>query len=297
MSRLPTFFVAGAGKAGTTSLHSYLAQHPEIYMSPVKEPCYFADEIRCGIRSESFEKHARRRLPNDLDTYLLLFENARDEKAVGESSAAYLWSETAAANIHASIPNAKIILILRDPAERAFSQYLHQLSVGLTKSTFREHLDRCLQPDRSQLSIYYPFLEAGLYSAQVKRFLDRFPLEQIRIYCYEEAWRDTAALFRDLFEFLEVDPTFQPDTSQRILERRSPRAVGAHYWLKKINLWYPLRSLVPASLRKRLSTAFFRKGKSLQMDAQDRQFLIDYYREDILELRAMLHRDLSPWLR
>lgn len=297
MARLPTFFVAGAGKAGTTSLHSYLAQHPQIYMSPVKEPCYFADEIRRGRRSASFEKHARRRLPRDLDAYLRLFENVRDEKAIGESSAAYLWSETAAANIHASVPNAKIILILRDPAERAFSQYLHQLSVGLTKSSFRKHVDLCQCADRTQLSIFYPFLEAGSYSAQVQRFLDRFPPERIRIYWYEEAWRDTAALFRNLFEFLEVDSSFRPDTSQRILERRSPRAVGAHYWLKKMNLWYPMRSLVPGSLRERLSAAFFRKGKALRMDTRDREYLIDYYREDILKLSALLDRDLSAWLK
>jgi hypothetical protein len=296
MPRLPTFFVAGAGKAGTTSLHSYLAQHPDIFMSPVKEPCFFADEIRCGHRSKSFEKHVRDRIPSDLAGYLGLFENVRDEKAIGESSAAYLWSETAAANIHASVPGAKIILILRDPAERAFSQYLHQLSVGLTKSSFREHLDRCLHADRTPLSIYHPFLEAGLYSAQVQRFLDHFPRQQIRIYWYEEAWRDHCALFRDLFEFLGVDPDFQPDTSQRILERRSPRAVGAHYWLKRMNLWYPLRSLVPESLRMRMGAAFFRKGKALQMDASARQFLIDYYRGDILKLATKLDRDLSSWL-
>ena len=306
MARLPTFFVAGAGKAGTTSLHSYLSQHPEIFMSPVKEPCFFADEIRCGRRSESVEKHLRHRsgvpvdpatrIPPDLAAYLRLFENVRGEKAIGESSAAYLWSETAASNILASIPNAKIILILRDPAERAFSQYLHQLSVGLTKSSFRHHLDACLHADRTQLSIYYPFLEAGLYSAQVHRFLDHFPREQIRIYWYEEAWRDTAALFRDLFEFLDVDATFQPDASQRILERRSPRAAGPHYWLKKVNLWYPLRSLVPESLRSQLSAAFFRKGKALRIDPRDREYLIDYYRDDVLKLSALLDRDLSSWL-
>jgi hypothetical protein len=295
--RLPTFFVAGAGKAGTTSLHSYLAQHPDIFMSPVKEPCFFADEIRCGARSQSFEKHVRRRIPPDFDAYLRLFENVREERAIGESSAAYLWSETAASNICAAIPDARIILILRDPAERAFSQYLHQLSVGLTKSTFREHLERCLHTDRSQISIYHPFLEAGLYAAQVQRFLDHFPLQQIRIYWYEEAWRDPAALFRDLFEFLEVDPDFQPDTSQRVLERRSPRAVGAHYWLKRMNVWYPLRSLLPVALRQSLSNAFFRKGKALQMSPQDRQFLIDYYREDMCKLSALLDRDLSQWLK
>ncbi len=306
MYRLPTFFVAGAGKAGTTSLHSYLAQHPEVFMSPVKEPCYFADEIRRGPRSEAFEKHLRHRsgvaadpderIPPDLDAYRRLFEGVRNEKAIGESSAAYLWSPSAARNIQAMIPDAKIILILRDPAERAFSQYLHQLSTGLTRSSFREHIERSLQCDRTEIGIYHPFLEAGMYASQVQRFFDLFPQEQIRIYWYEEAWRDTAAMFGDIFSFLGVDAAFRPDTSERILERRSPRAAGLHYWLKRWNFWYPLRSLVPDSLRSRMSAAFFRRGTDLKMDPRDRAWLVDYYREDVLRLSAMIERDLSSWL-
>ena len=297
MARLPTFFVAGAGKAGTTSLHSYLGQHPQVFMSAVKEPCYFSDEIRLGRRSDAFEKHRGRGVTRDLDAYAGLFDNVRDETAIGESSASYLWSATAAANIGAAIPDAKIILILRDPAERAFSQYLHQVAVGFTRRSFREHLEECHRADRSELSIYHPFLEAGLYAAQVRRFFEVFPRRQIRIYWYEDAWRDTAAFFRDVFAFLEVDSDFQVDTSARMLERRSPRAVGAHYWLKKTNLWYPLRSAVPERLRRRMSAAFFRKGKALRMDARDRQTLIDYYRADVGELAAMLDRDLGAWLR
>jgi hypothetical protein len=315
---LPNFFVVGAGKAGTTSLHGYLSQHPEIYMSPVKEPCYFANEIRGGNMSAPFEHHLRRQsrllhgilndgapakpfgwIAHDFEDYQRLFRKVRNEKAIGEASAAYLWSASAAANIHATIPSAKIIMILRDPAERAYSQYLHQLSVGLTRCSFREHVRQCMQGGRagdSQLSIYHPFLEAGLYSAQVKRYLDLFPPAQTRIYWYEESWRRIQTMLEDLLEFLGVDPGFQPDTSRRSLERRRPRWVGAHYWFKKLKLWYPLRALVPDMLRPGLRAAAFRQGKSLQMDRRDREYLIDYYREDILKLSGMLDRDLSLWL-
>src|SRR4051812_12329998 len=128
---LPNFFVVGAGKAGTTSLHRYLAQHPQIYMSPVKEPCYFASEIRPAQLSSATARHVQRQtqaLPEllrdgkpvqphgwlacDREDYLRLFQHANGQRAIGESSAAYLWSESAPGNIAAEVPDARIVMIL-----------------------------------------------------------------------------------------------------------------------------------------------------------------------------------------
>ncbi len=311
----PNFFIVGAGKTGTTSLHGYLNQHPQIYMSPVKEPCYFAQEIRSANISRGFRSHLKYQtrmlksilndggevkphgwIAQDWEDYLRLFQNVRGEAAIGEASAAYLWSPTAAANIHAQIPDARIVMILRDPAERAFSQYLHQKSAGLTRASFRDHIERSRRDPRQQLSIYYPFLEAGLYADQVQRFLTRFPRERIRIYFYEEAWRDPSRLLRDLFAFLEVDATFEPDTTRKSLERRRPRFDRTHYYLKKLNIWRPLRALVPSPMQGTLRQVAFRTGRSIKIDPADRQFLIDYYRPDIRRLSVLLNRDLTSWL-
>ena len=313
---LPNFFIVGTGKAGTTSLYSYLQQHPQIYMSPVKEPGYFASEIRAAALSEPIRRHVALQsleLPKVLndgqafkpfgwiagewEDYARLFRSVNGEKAIGEATAAYLWSATAAANIHARLPEARIIMILRDPAERAFSQYLHQLSVGLTGATFREHLEECARGGERKLSPVYPFLEIGLYHQQVKRFLDLFPRDQIRIYWYEEAWRQPANLLADVFRFLDVDAAFQPDLSRKSHQRRAPRLVGLHYFLKKSGLWYPLKALVPAPLRTSFRQFAFRCGRSLTMELKDRRYLIDYYRDDIQRLAALLDRDLSAWLR
>src|SRR5580658_3890788 len=129
---LPNFFLAGAPKAGTTSLYHYLSQHPQIYTSPIKEPCYFASEFRsenCTKSSRAAVERNQRDLQKYLESpmrerrfggiitdwgdYQRLFEQARGQTAIGEASPGYLWSETAARNIHAKIPNAKILLILR----------------------------------------------------------------------------------------------------------------------------------------------------------------------------------------
>jgi hypothetical protein len=285
-------------------------------MSPVKEPCYFAAEIRAGEISAAMQSPLRRQsqglskylddgkpvkplgwLVSDWEDYLRLFQNVQQEKVIGEASAAYLWSETAAGNIHTVFPEAKIVMILRDPADRAFSQYLHQLAAGLTRFTFREHIEVCLRGAGRKLGVSYPLLEVGLYYQQVKRYLGLFPQGNIRIYWYEEAWRQPSLLLTNLFQFLSVDPAFHPDTSRKELERRAPRLVTPHYFLKKLGVWYPLKACIPHWLRPRLGRLAFRNASSLTLDPMDRRHLIEYYRDDIQKLAALLNRDLSAWLR
>ena len=313
---LPNFFVVGAPKAGTTSLYRYLKQHPQIYMSPVKEPSYFASEVRVENLCESFKRHVRLQSahlreyiddgrPPDPYAWLVLnwhdykslFDRVKDEKAIGEATVSYLWSATAAGNIHARIPEAKIVMILRDPAERAFSHYMHQLAEGLTRSTFRKHIEQAERGNSGEINALHPFLELGLYYEQVKRYLDLFPRENIRIYWYEDEWGEPKQLLADLFRFLNVDPAFAPDTSQRALERRAPRLIPMVYWLKKYDLWEPARRVIPAALRPGIRSAVFRRRASLVMDTKDREYLIGYYRDDVRKLASLLNRDLEAWLR
>lgn len=313
---LPNFFIVGTGKAGTTSLYHYLKQHPQIYMSPIKEPCYFASEIRIENLTPALHRHIRRAsrklrevlrdnrpvrpmgwLFSEWEEYVRLFHSVEAETAVGEASVAYLWSETAAANIASRIPGARIVMILRDPADRAFSQYLHQLTIGLTRLTFRQHIERCMRNKERRISAYYPLLEIGLYYEQVKRYLDRFPPANVRIYWYEESWRRPDLFLADLFEFLNVDPSFQPDTSRRSLVRKSPRSTALNYAAKQLDLVHNASERIPSWLRPSIRRLLFRSGRAVTMDRKDRQFLIEYYREDASKLASLLNRDLSGWLR
>jgi hypothetical protein len=313
---LPNFFLVGAPKAGTTSLYGYLRQHPQIYMSPVKEPNYFSAEVRPERFHQEFQQAAanaagrlRRFLDNPVsgapypqgivgewEDYLKLFRNAREETAIGEASVCYLWSATAAANIGGAIPDARIIMILRDPAERAFSQYLHNARDGVVRGSFREQIERGARNTEREFQPLYPFLENGSYYAQVKRYLDAFPRERVRILIYEEAWLDPARTLRDIFEFLRVDAAFCPDLSSKELEGRAPRSMTANYLLNKSGAGPRLRALLPKEVRSRARTILFKPGGSVAMEAGDRAFLKDYYREDVAKLADLLGRNLDPWL-
>lgn len=285
-------------------------------MSPVKEPNYFASEVRPERFSKEYRRRAqqaaealRQRLdkpspgvpwPEGIvcapEDYAKLFRDAGEKRAIGEASVCYLWSPTAAANIHAAAPDAKIIMILRDPAGRALSQYLHNARDGVVRESFRRQIELSAGNKRMEFRPTYPFLENGLYYEQVKRFLDLFPRERVRIFIYEEAWRDSAKLVREIFEFLDVEPAFAVDRSRRDLAQQAPRSLAAHHLLSKSGVVPRLRKLMPASLRERARALFFKPAGSVVMHPGDRQFLRDYYRADVKKLAELLARDLRAWL-
>jgi hypothetical protein len=280
-------------------------------MSPVKEPCYFASEIR----PENFEQEYQPRVNRDAQAlqqylagslaekrfggmisewtdYLKLFQNGTGAKAIGEASVCYLWSQTAAKNIASKIPNAKIIMILRDPAERAFSQYLHTVADGLVRISFREQIELSIE-NNGKFSVLHPLLEFGLYHDQVKRYLELFPRENLRIYLYET---DHKRILLDLLKFLNLDPSFVPDTSERHLEKKLPRSIAPAFFLKKYGLWRRAKKWIPGAVQPLVRSAVLRERKTLRIAPEDRKYLIDYYREDVRRLACLLDRDLEAWL-
>ncbi len=293
----PNFFLVGAPKAGTTSLFQYLGQHRDIYISPVKEPNYFANEIRFEYLTEEFQ---RMDLANpgtgpisEWTKYLNLFQGASGQTALGEASVCYLWSKTAPGNIAAAFPDARIIMVLRDPVERAFSQYLHMLTYASAPTSFREHFEAGLSSKSRRIGKLYPFLEFGLYYEQVKRYFALFPREQVRIYFYEDYLRSPLALIQDVFRFLSVDPGFEPDLSMRHTIPLVPRS----FFLKRLGLWESVKNLIPPAVRRRLRRVAFRPRRALVVEPGDRAQLLEYYREDIQNLARLLDRDLAAWLR
>jgi hypothetical protein len=313
--RTPNLYLVGAPKSGTTSLYHYLDQHPQIFMSPLKEPNFHAEEIRLHNLTEEMklvvESQAadlRAYLDGDMSTkftaspvaehsdYIRLFQNAKAEKVLGEASVCYLWSPTAPENIARMCPEAKILMVLRDPADRAFSQYLHMLTVSKTFLSFREYVEACVRSSGTRIGALYPFLHFGRYFEQVARYLKYFPRKQLLILFYDEYQRNPINLVRNIFEFLDVDPDFLPDMRRRHMIASVPRAHRLHRVLHPVTQWAPLKQMNTPRLRRGLKRLAFRSRESMSMDVRDRAFLVGFYREDIQRLSVLVGRDLGAWL-
>ena len=312
--RLPNFFIAGAPKAGTTSLYHHLRQHPDVYLSPLKETSYFSTEFRVQNLVPELQARASRNDADlrqyftsrplgdrfggwvtDLQDYLSLFEQAGRELAIGEASPSYLWSPSAATGIAQALPEARIVMILRNPAERAFSQYLQMSNTGSYGLSFDDHIEACLAVrGTDQISMIYPFLEYGLYSEQVRRYLALFPRAQLSIWLYEDTLH--SGFLPQVFEFLGVNSGFAPDTSVRYLQQSVPKLPGLQPLLSRRVVASTLEMLVPKAVRPILKRVVYRPWACVTMSANTRTRLIEYYRADVTSLATLLGRDLSHWL-
>ena len=192
-TRWPNLFIVGAPKGGTTTLWRYLDRHPDIYMSPAKEPNFFLDPVP-PVR------------PPTERAYLELFEGAEGERWLGEASGRYFSDPMTPGLIEAKVPDARIMIALRDPVERAYSSYWHDVKFGIEQRPFAEVVDEQLDassipvgsdPDKKHVYL-------GFYSQHVQRFLDVFG-EAVRTGFLEDLHAEPAREAASIFEFLEVD--------------------------------------------------------------------------------------------
>ena len=171
--RWPNLFVVGAAKAGTTSLHYYLNQHPDIYMSPLKEPHFFS-QISPAPELKSFFQSVQ----NEAE-YLALFAGAHNEAVVGEASTSYLWDEQAPNRIYSSVPRAKLVIMLRNPVDRAYSHYLNDAREGIETRAFLEAVTQDFQRQTKGWGVSQLYVDLGFYCGQVSRYLNTFPRDRI----------------------------------------------------------------------------------------------------------------------
>jgi hypothetical protein len=197
----PNFFLVGAAKAGTTSIYAYLSQHPRIFFPAIKEPHFFtqvhpSNELRFLI--EAITKRS---------VYLRLFSPASNFEVIGDASPSYLWCPEAPQRIHEVAPNAKIAIILRDPLQRAYSHYLMDYREGAQhRQQFYEALLEDMNQPEKGWGITYLYYELGLYAEQVRRYLENFGHDRVKILLFEQFRRDVKGALRELAYFLEVDP-------------------------------------------------------------------------------------------
>ncbi len=308
----PNFFIVGAAKSGTTSLYYYLKQHPEIFMSPIKEPNYFSSDID----PKKFKKKYKTVMDTDLtgyfnqpclremhiafvknwEDYTKLFRAVRGEKAVGEISNSYLYSKEAAKNIKSAVPKAKIIMILRNPIERAYSHYLMDLKIGYCDSSFLEELDKDNLLEEKGWGISNLYIELGQYFQQVKRYLEIFSEQDVKIYLFEDFKKDTLWLLKDLFEFLNVDAGFSPDLGKKYAQAYIPKSKYLNRILQNTGIKNLISKIVPLEIKDNLKFLYYTKNNMPALTSEEKEYLLKIFKNEISMLSKLIKKDLNHWI-
>ncbi|MGC9332455.1 MAG: sulfotransferase domain-containing protein [Bacteroidales bacterium] len=304
--RKPNLFLVGAPKCGTTAMYTYLSQHPEIYMCPVKEPNFFSEDVFC------FNSREQR---SEAD-YLSLFQGVKDEKYIGEASSWYLYSQKAALKIKAFSPDGKIIIMLRNPVDMIYSLHSQLVYGGLEHITnFEKALEaesnRRKGLDLPKYSIdgltgkRLLYREIAQYSNQVKRYFDIFDRNNVHIIIYDDFRDNTVKIYKELLLFLDVSDSFIPEfkiyntNKTRRIKGNSLQRIRNHPLIVEI-----VQSIFPYSLRSKLYryiASLYSKintvhTERIEINSRLRQSLQKEFSQDVRELSELLNRDLTYWI-
>jgi len=305
----PDFIIIGAAKSGTTAMYELLRRHPDIYFSPVKEPHYFSDfdvrEFTSAFRRNNVidpeNYFSQSPLPqqfqlfiNDPDQYSRLYEDAPEGKIRGEASTSYLYSERAPKAILKHNPDTRLIAILRNPVERAFSHHTMALKYGYTTDDFLTALKKDQAKKEKGWSRSELFLELGHYDDQLERYYKYFPRNQIHVIIHEE-WRvQPQKTMNRVTGFLKTTPLNLPEQKTHNTGE-VPRYAQLNQWLHRMGLRQYLADQLPTAMKEKLRSWYLKPKEVDLMTPEARDFLEEYYRSRIRRLEDLLKRSLSIW--
>jgi hypothetical protein len=286
----PTFYIVGAPKCGTTTVWEYLRRHPEIFFPKVKEPNFFMADVRpagSGIKGYA----------GNLEAYQALYKNAKGYKAIGDASPSYLWAVDVPKRIHDVCPHARIVILLRDPAQRAYSHHIMYQRDSIEKGRERVSFAEVVRPDSRDNRIFRMLVEPGMYYEQVLRYFKTFGREQVGVYLMEDLNKDTENTVAAICRHIGVDPARQD------MDRRRTHNVGR---VPRVNWLYKVgRKVVTPKLRQRVLPRFvndwltsspylFRPSPPASESSM--RYLQTLFEPDLCRLEELLGRKL-PQLR
>jgi Sulfotransferase family len=299
---LPDFFVAGAPKAGTTALHAALARHPQLFLSPVKEPKFFLTDGPPPSQGgpgdvRTYREHVWRRTD-----YEALFGAAPAGAVRGESTPFYLYRHDAQRRIRDLVPDARLIVVLRDPIERAHSNWTHLWSAGL--DPIGDFVLACDAEDRrieAGWADFWHYLQLGLYGRQLEHLYSVFPREQVLVFRYRTMIVDPVGLLDSVCAFLGVRPGLLADVPRENVTAHPPltarhksmaRVLRAGSAVATALPWH-LGSAITDQLERRLQTG---AQARLPLTWEQRSALIPRFEADIRLLESLTGEDFSDWL-
>lgn len=274
----PTFFIVGAPRSGTTSLYNYLKMIPGVFMSPVKEPGYFIPNDFRGFTEKS---------------YLELFKDVKNEKAVGEASAGYLANPDTPKQIKEKIPYAKIIITLRDPVQRIFSHYLNKVRTGDTKIPFDKAVNDYLNGTKND-GYLEELIEVSLYYVQVKRYLEIFGENNVKILVFEEVVKDTKGSMKEVLKFLGINSAVPKNIEEQYNSFSEPLGTLGTSIANSNTISNMAKRILPNSNRESiLRTILNKKGKKPKISKESRSKLQELFKDDVKKLEKLLNRSFA----
>ena len=284
------FFIVGAPKSGTTSLYQYLCQHKEIEMCSIKEPDFFS----CTALKKEQTYYGNDPIQN-LEKYNKLFSNKKDLLR-GEASVSYLFYDDVAKKIKKYNEKAKIIIILRNPVDRAFSHYLMDYRLGLVSENFEDIINKRIN-HKNALLYYQQYVSVGEYYHQVERYIKVFGPEKLLIINYEDFKNNLADTFEKICLFLNVSHTFKVDFTKSYNSFKRPRSKIVRWVYSFTRLRKILSQIIPKIAINYIIKMLFTESKKPKLSSDARKFLISHYKDDIINLSKLLNQDLSSWIK
>lgn len=300
----PDFLIIGAGKSGTTSLYYHLKAHPQVFVPEVKETNFFAlaGEKLLNPDEDPDEMNYYPWSVTQWEEYQNLFSKAKAAQVKGEVSPMYLYHPNAVSNIQKYAPNAKLIAILRQPAERLYSRYQH-LARDNRKPT--ENFEDALIPG----NIWWKrndLVQEGFFYNHLSKYYKAFPENQIKVFLYEELRDNPSMVMKSIYQFIGVDENFKPELKtqynasgeikNKLLDNFIGRKSGLLSTLKKA---FPggYNSLKQNRMLKKTLNSFRNKNLiKVDLTPESKAKITGLYKEDILKLQDLLKKDLSKWL-
>jgi Sulfotransferase family len=296
--QLPNFLIIGAAKSGTTSLYHYLGQHPDVYLCPIKETHYFISGNKPLNFTGPLEQYTVcREAVTSWAEYRLLFDRVTGEKAIGEVCPSYLRTAGAARRISDRLPGVKLIAVLRNPVDRAYSDYLMCRGLGVEKQNFEEALEE--EPRRIAEHWYGGiYMSKGYYGRQLAAYYELFPAEQILVFRYEDLCRDSQAVMNKICSFIGVDPRDDWDLTERHnVSGEIANPLLRKLWVGSGRLRGQLRPLLPQFVRQYTSRTINKvQRKRTVMAEGTRRKLTNLYHDDIIRCAELTGLDLQTWL-
>ena len=284
MRRWPNFFIVGGARSGTTSLYEHLKQFESIFLPSIQEPRYFSPNVNPDL---FMTKTIRSK-----DKYLALYKDVKDEIAICDCSPTYLWDKDAPYLIHEQVPDAKIMMILRNPVERAYSHYLELYSIGTETDDFKTVVNKSLNCSKDYSD---RVIDCGRFAKQVQRYIDVFKRESIKIIIFEEFIKNTKQTIIEVLDFLNIDSNiehlqFEKAYNQFVVPRNKFfKSLIRNNVLRKLG-----KNILPRNTLKKLKTITDKPVNKPKMDLETRKQLEIIYQPDILFVENLLGQKL-PW--